>query len=349
MSGGTVIRLSRWYRCGNEACRELHNAGTGGFRARCPKCNAYGMTLVEPGDRGLVIAANPVADDPDPEDVDDELADVTSVAMSWGDINDEEYQRMPTGIAPFDAVLGGGLVPGGMFALGGLPGSGKSSLLMQGLDGTGERVLYATGEQTVGEVKSNGKRIGVEGKRITVVHEPSISGVLAHVRKLKPAILAVDSIQTMIDSTGNGKPGSPTQVTECTRQLMTFAKASGVAVILICHVTNDGSLAGPQTLKHLVDAVFELDPVDDVTRVLRTLTKNRYGNSAIKGRFVMTDHGLEPEDSHDESADDAHALASFAARVTEVACQYIDADMESASQLIDAVRAYQRIYRSLQR
>lgn len=220
----------------------------------------------------------------------------------------ESFERMPTGITPLDAVLGGGIVAGSLLILSGEAGAGKSSLVKQAMAGLGERVLYATGEETVAQVAERARRIGVADAKIYIVHETDLEVVLQHARQVRAAVIVIDSIQTMRCREVANEPGTPTQVRACASRLMDFAKQTDVAIWMIGHVTSDGSLAGPTFLKHMVDVVMEMESGRGAVRILRCGGgKNRFGRATVVGKFEMTDDGLVPISYSDssEAQDDA--------------------------------------------
>ena len=203
--------------------------------------------------------------------------------------------RTPIGIQELDRVLGGGVVPGSLTLIGGDPGIGKSTLLLQAADRLarqGARVLYASGEESVRQIKLRAARLGVDGQRIHVVSETDAERVEAHRAALQPDYMVVDSIQTMYLPGRNSAPGSVSQVREVTSQLMRCAKQTGVSVFLVGHVTKEGALAGPRVLEHMVDAVlyFEGDRRQD-HRILRAV-KNRFGSVNEIGVFRMQQEGM---------------------------------------------------------
>jgi DNA repair protein RadA/Sms len=219
-----------------------------------------------------------------------------------GSIVEAAVPRLPIGIAELDRVLGGGLVAGSLVLLGGEPGIGKSTLLLQAAAGvaTGagadSRVLYATGEESAGQVRLRATRLGLlagpAGERIDVVTESAIGRIVELVTAGAPAVVIVDSIQTATVEELDGPAGSVGQVREATLRLMELAKGQGVAVVLVGHVTKDGSIAGPKTLEHLVDAVLNLEGERYAAlRVLRA-TKNRFGSTEEVGVFEMAEAGM---------------------------------------------------------
>ena len=211
-----------------------------------------------------------------------------------------ESPRVSTGIAELDRVLGGGLVSGSLVLLGGEPGIGKSTLLLQAANAMGEcgvDVLYVCGEESPQQVGLRARRLGAASDRVSLLPEVDISVVEAAVQDRKPGVLVVDSIQTAFDPDLAGAPGSVGQVRACTARLMRVAKDLGVTTLIVGHVTKDGAIAGPRVLEHIVDAVlyFEGDR-DHAFRIVRAV-KNRFGSSSEIGIFEMGEHGLAGVDS----------------------------------------------------
>jgi DNA repair protein RadA/Sms len=213
------------------------------------------------------------------------------------DVQDEDLERTLTGIAPLDDVLGGGLVTASVVLIGGDPGCGKSTLLAQAISKIGKRVLYVTGEETIEQATMRARRVNATHPEIWIVASNDIDEAIACARRLRPAILTIDSIQTMYCTEISGVAGSVSQVCECTRRLCRYARESGVTVIIVSHVTKDGSMSGPNTLKHLVDVVLLLDVVDygggpTSRRTLRADGKNRFGSTQEIGMFDMCADGM---------------------------------------------------------
>ncbi|MBI4240515.1 MAG: DNA repair protein RadA [Candidatus Rokubacteria bacterium] len=203
--------------------------------------------------------------------------------------------RVTTGIAELDRVLGGGVVRGSLILIGGDPGIGKSTLLLQAcralaeLDGP---VLYVSGEESGAQVKLRAERLGISPRGLYLLAETDLHGVEAHVDSLKPKVLVVDSIQTAYLPDLESAPGSVSQVRECGNRLMLLAKAKGIAVFLVGHVTKEGALAGPRVLEHLVDTVLYFEGErHHAYRVLRAV-KNRFGSTNEIGVFEMSERGL---------------------------------------------------------
>ncbi len=203
--------------------------------------------------------------------------------------------RWSTGIGEFDRILGGGLVPGSVTLVGGSPGVGKSTLLLQvalGLAGAGRRVLYASGEESVAQVRGRAARLGRPDDRLLLQAETDLTRILEGSDSVQPQVLIVDSVQTTFAPDLGGTPGNVSQVREVAARLVLYAKATGRAVLLVGHVTKGGQLAGPRTLEHVVDTViyFEGD-ANPPYRVLRGI-KNRFGATGELGLFEMTGEGL---------------------------------------------------------
>lgn len=206
-------------------------------------------------------------------------------------------QPVPTGIAEVDRVLGGGLVPGSVTLLGGEPGIGKSTLVLQLLGErarAGSDVLYITGEESAQQVRLRAERLGVLDRRVLLAAETSLPAVLHHIRDSSPELCVIDSIQTLVDPEYTSAPGSVTQVRECAHQLVQAAKSSGATVIMVGHVTKDGQLAGPRVLEHVVDTVLSFE--GDRHHALRLLRaqKHRFGSTDELGLFAMAGDGLVP-------------------------------------------------------
>lgn len=216
---------------------------------------------------------------------------VKSLAVGAGPV-----ARIPTGVGELDRVLGGGLVPGSVVLLSGDPGIGKSTLVLQMVDGVTRSegsALLVTGEESLDQVSLRALRIEVAADRLRAAASSSLPAVIAAASHERPSVLVVDSIQTLHDPAHDSAAGSVVQVRECAAALVRFAKASGVAVVLIGHVTKEGTVAGPRTLEHLVDAVISLEGERSGTfRLLRAL-KNRFGSCDESGVFTMDDDGLK--------------------------------------------------------
>lgn len=211
------------------------------------------------------------------------------------EISADEGERMLTGIAEIDRVLGGGIVSGSAILIGGEPGIGKSTLMLQvmkNIASGGSKVLYVSGEESAHQIKLRSNRIDAAAKDLLVLVEVSLEKILDHVKKIDPAIVVIDSIQTMYSGDLMSAPGSVGQVREASSRLILSAKKNGIPVFLIGHVTKDGSIAGPKVLEHMVDTVlyFEGD-AGHAYRIIRSI-KNRFGPTNEIGVFEMQDKGL---------------------------------------------------------
>ncbi|HEX9777885.1 MAG TPA: DNA repair protein RadA [Geopsychrobacteraceae bacterium] len=210
------------------------------------------------------------------------------------EVDGSEEDRLKCGIGEFDRTLGGGVVPGSLILVGGDPGIGKSTLLLQAIDRLARRgkALYVTAEESTRQVKLRGERLGINAKELFLLAETSLEQIHKRVEELKPDFLVIDSIQTIFTSNLESAPGSVSQVRECAGRLMLLAKGDGIPTFLVGHVTKDGAIAGPRMLEHMVDTVlyFEGDPGHPY-RILRAV-KNRFGSTNEIGVFEMKEEGL---------------------------------------------------------
>lgn len=211
------------------------------------------------------------------------------------EVSAEQTPRLATGLPEVDRVFGGGVVPGGVCLLGGDPGIGKSTLLLQVLSALQDRssTLYVTGEESLAQVHLRAQRLGLRNLDVPVLAETSVEQILAQLAQLKPAFVVVDSVQTLYTEALESAPGSVSQLRESAAQLVRHAKAHQTAIVLVGHVTKDGAIAGPRVLEHMVDTVlyFEHDPGSRY-RIVRAI-KNRFGAVNELGVFAMTDAGLK--------------------------------------------------------
>ena len=219
----------------------------------------------------------------------------SSVLQTLSEIEAREEDRLPTGIGEFDRALGGGLVAGGVVLIGGDPGIGKSTLLLQALATLSEtaHVLYVSGEESGQQIALRARRLSLDTRKLKLLAEINLEKILATLQHEKPQVAVIDSIQTLWSEQLSSAPGSVAQVRECAAQLTRLAKQTGITVILVGHVTKEGALAGPRVLEHIVDTVlyFEGDTHSSF-RLIRAV-KNRYGAVNEIGVFAMTDKGLK--------------------------------------------------------
>lgn len=282
---------------------------------KCPDCGSWDSLdemrreseSTSDAQRGLAAAVTGVNDGLAANDD----SPTSAQALPLPDIDSQDVTRHPTGISEFDRVLGGGLVPGSVVLLGGEPGIGKSTLLLQAagrMAASGAVVLYVTSEESARQVQLRARRLeGVTDARcLFVLADTNLARIFEQVRRVRPAVLLIDSIQMVYKSSVEAAPGSVTQLRRCATDLVFLAKTSGVSVVLVGHVTKEGTVAGPRLLEHLVDAVlyFEGDTYH-AHRLVRAV-KNRYGATLEIGLFEMTGAGLRPiEDGGGVLADDA--------------------------------------------
>jgi len=215
-----------------------------------------------------------------------------ALPVSLADIEAKDMERIATGVGELDRVLGGGLVAGQVVLLGGDPGIGKSTLLLQTLASLGKSVLYVSGEESAEQVALRARRLALDAGGMQLVAETQLERVLASLEAARPRVAVIDSIQTVWSEALQSAPGSVAQVRECAAQLTRHAKRAGTALFMIGHVTKEGAIAGPRVLEHIVDSVlyFEGDP-NSAFRLVRAV-KNRYGAVNELGVFAMTDKGL---------------------------------------------------------
>ncbi len=254
---------------------------------KCPACGAWNTLIESVADAGSA-GKNRLSQ---PQGL---VQAAAVVALS--DIHATDTERTPTGHDELDRVLGGGIVEGGVVLIGGDPGIGKSTLLLQALDSlqrAGLPTLYVTGEESGAQVALRARRLGLDGSRVSVLAEIQLEKILATLEATQPMIAVIDSIQTVYSDQLTSAPGSVAQVRECAAHLTRAAKASGVCIVLVGHVTKEGALAGPRVLEHMVDTVlyFEGDTHSSF-RLVRAI-KNRFGAVNEIGVFAMTEKGLK--------------------------------------------------------
>jgi DNA repair protein RadA/Sms len=271
------------------ACQEC-GAQSPKWEGRCPECGAWNSYVEEraqpeaaAGDaHRYAMPGRPARD---------------GAARLYADISTEQSARVSTGIDEFDRVLGGGIVPGSLVLLGGEPGIGKSTLLLQAaanMAGAVGPVLYSSGEESEHQVKSRGERLGVGRAPLYLLAETCLERILEEIARLRPALVIVDSIQTIFSLKFQSAPGSIGQVREAATQLLFAAKGQNVPTFLVGHVTKDGSLAGPKALEHVVDTVLYFEGERHHSHRVVRAVKNRFGAVSELGVFEMTGGGLRP-------------------------------------------------------
>jgi DNA repair protein RadA/Sms len=254
---------------------------------RCADCGAWNSLIEErPVEAGGAAGGHRYG-----------LANASSVARLYAEIEIEQHPRLSTSIDELDRVLGGGVVPGSLVLLGGEPGIGKSTLLLQAaanMARTAGPVLYSSGEESEHQIKSRGERLGVGTAPLFLLAETCLERILEEIARLRPALVIVDSIQTVFSLKFQSAPGSIGQVREAATQLLFTAKGQNVPVFLVGHVTKDGSLAGPKALEHVVDTVLYFEGERHHSHRVVRAVKNRFGAVSELGVFEMTSSGLRP-------------------------------------------------------
>ncbi|HVF68719.1 MAG TPA: DNA repair protein RadA [Pyrinomonadaceae bacterium] len=254
---------------------------------KCPDCGEWN-SLVEERARPAATAAKGMA-----ARGGFRLREVKPVR--FGEIESQDDARVSSGITEFDRVLGGGIVPGSLILIGGDPGIGKSTLLLQVADklsNQNERVLYVSGEESERQIKMRGERLGVEAANLFLLPETNLENILNEVERERPGAIIVDSIQTVFSSSIESAPGSVSQVREVAGQFLMLAKNRTIPVFLIGHVTKEGSIAGPKALEHIVDTVLYFEGERHHNHRVVRATKNRFGAANELGVFEMTGEGL---------------------------------------------------------
>lgn len=257
--------------CGNETLK---------WSGRCPVCEAWDsfkeVKLEKSGGKTAAVRS-------------------AKVPKLISELDNEEELRFSTGIGELDRVLGGGAVKGSIVLVGGAPGIGKSTLLLQlcGLVDEGQKILYVSGEESERQIKMRAQRLGVDGGKIYVLAETGLNEVLSAAERLEPDLVIIDSIQTMFDADVSSAPGSISQVRECTMAIMRQTKDRGYTTFVVGHINKEGSIAGPKVLEHMVDCVLYFEGERSTSfRILRA-GKNRFGSTNEIGVFEMADNGLK--------------------------------------------------------
>ncbi len=264
--------------CGSQAPKWL---------GRCPDCGAWNSLVEEqPADAAAASPNHRYAQ-----------AGTAASARLYSEIELAQHARLSTGIDEFDRVLGGGIVPGSLVLLGGEPGIGKSTLLLQAAANMARTigpVLYSSGEESEHQIKNRGERLGVGTAPLFLLAETCLERILDEIARIRPALVIVDSIQTVFSLKFQSAPGSIGQVREAATQLLFTAKGQNIPTLLVGHVTKDGSLAGPKALEHVVDTVLYFEGERHHSHRVVRAVKNRFGAVSELGVFEMTSNGLRP-------------------------------------------------------
>lgn len=265
--------------CGNELSQ---------WMGRCPACNEWDTIkeqVVATGKASSRAVRNTPRREPRL------IQEITSTST----------KRIDTGIKEVNRVLGGGIIPGSLILLGGEPGIGKSTMMLQiALTDNGLKTLYVSGEESEEQIKMRAERIGIANKACHVLTETHLEDIITFIEEERPDIVIIDSIQTLYSEYAESSPGSLTQIRSCTTQLLGVAKQLGIAIFIIGHITKDGTIAGPKILEHIVDVVLQFEGDNNLTyRILRS-HKNRFGSTNEIGVFEMHDAGLREIDSPSE-------------------------------------------------
>lgn len=284
--------------CGNESPKWL---------GKCPNCGEWNTYVEEkvqaPAGKGTLLSHTAT----------------DSVPVKLAEINQEKEERIQMPSGELNRVLGGGLVAGSIILIGGEPGIGKSTLVLQNmLRIRSRRVLYVSGEESARQLKMRADRLGADGGECYIVCETSLEKIFRHIENCKPGILVVDSIQTVASDALESSAGSVSQVRECAAALLKYAKESGTPVILIGHINKEGSIAGPKVLEHIVDAVLQFEGDRHyMYRLLRSI-KNRFGSTSELGIYEMTQVGLREVSNPSELllSESDEALSGVAIGVT---------------------------------
>lgn len=245
---------------------------------KCPSCNEWNTFTEE--------IVN------DSRSKSNKIQSSSSIPIPLSQIEIGKFKRTPTSIKEFNRVLGGGIVPGSVILLGGEPGIGKSTLLLQIAILSNDSVLYISGEESPEQIKLRAQRLGIDNQNTLLLSETHLESIIEHIKTIKPKLVIIDSIQTLYSSKVESIPSSITQIRECAYDLTNIAKALAIPMILIGHINKEGGIAGPKVLEHIVDTVLQFEGDRNfVFRIVRCI-KNRYGSTSEVGIFEMKENGL---------------------------------------------------------
>ena len=259
--------------CGNETPK---------WQGKCPACGEWN-TLLEHIEKPTPIPK-----------IRTSSLDISKNAQRIQDVDSQQELRFSTGMGELDRVLGGGAVEGSLVLVGGAPGIGKSTLLLQICDSLcdGRKVLYVSGEESEKQIKLRAQRLGVMPEELFILSETRLSDIIEATNQLQPDILIVDSIQTLYNEENESAPGSVSQVKDCTMSMMHLSKSQGITVFVVGHINKDGAIAGPKVLEHMVDCVLYFEGDSNSSYRLLRAVKNRFGSTNEIGVFEMVDSGL---------------------------------------------------------
>ena len=264
--------------CGNETAK---------WSGKCPACGAWNTLVESEKARGGSSVRPAAVHRPKPQRLDE--------------VDTLEEARFTTGISEFDRVLGGGAVRGSMVLIGGAPGIGKSTLLMQMCGKlNGEKIMYVSGEESQRQLKMRAQRLGVNGGELYILPETRLGEILDCADELKPDVMIVDSVQTLYNSDISSAPGSVSQVRECTMSIMQMSKSSGITTFVVGHINKDGAITGPKVLEHMVDCVLYFEGERTLSHRILRAAKNRFGSTNEIGVFEMLDNGLREVENPSE-------------------------------------------------
>lgn len=253
-----------------------------GYLGKCPDCSGWGTIVEETAYKA------PVSNTKQPSKTSNQPQTIKTIEI-------DETIRFSTDYEEFDRVLGGGLVKGSLVLIGGDPGIGKSTIVLQSSGNLGNKnikILYVSSEESAKQIKLRATRLGVDSEQLFIYSETNVEEVIARIYEIKPEIVIIDSIQAVYSSEISSSPGSVSQVRDCCNRLMNLAKSSGITIIIIGHVTKDGMIAGPKVLEHMVDTVLYFEGERYKSYRLLKSIKNRFGSTSEVGIFNMEDNGL---------------------------------------------------------
>lgn len=258
------------------------------WHGQCPDCKSWNTVIEQIKQPTVAASKNRLSNRQG-------MTVTTGTVQKLGSVTDEILHRVSSGFNEFDRVLGGGFVPGGVTLIGGDPGIGKSTLLLQAISklSVNHPTLYVSGEESLQQIKARGLRLGLDISNIDSISEIELDRIITAMKDIKPRYVIIDSIQTLFNGQLTSSPGSVSQVKECATQLNRFAKETNTSLLIVCHVTKDGELAGPRALEHIVDTVLVFEGDDNNEFRMLRASKNRFGPVNELGVFTMNSEGLQ--------------------------------------------------------